>query len=309
MSARDLIFKLLRYSGLPALIRHTWQRRRVSIVMFHDIAPDQAERSFAYLAKRYNVIALADYLNARARGDAAALPDRALIITLDDGHRRNRALLPVLQRLQIPVTIFLCSGIVGTNRHYWFKHRHPAISTAALKTVPNLERLTQLARAGFWQEHEFETPQALSAQDIQDMKPFVDFQSHTVFHPCLPQCVDEEARLEIFESKYQLEDRYGLDIQALAFPNGDYSARDIELIKQAGYACSITVDLGFNTLHTDPYRLKRLSIDDTDNLDAVCVKASGLWTWLLAAVGKRRRRRETAVVQNSPQSRKMTNVQ
>ncbi|MCS6929967.1 MAG: polysaccharide deacetylase family protein [Saprospiraceae bacterium] len=288
MTLRDAVFKCLRYSGLPWVLRHTVQRRRVTLVMFHDIAPANAERVFSFLKRAYNVISLEDYLNARRANGCRQLPSRALIITLDDGHARNRELLPLVQKLNLPITIFLCAGIVGTRRHFWFKYRHPGIDIAALKRMPNAQRIEVLAAAGFDPLREWEQPQALSQQDINQMRPWVNFQSHTLTHPCLPQCTHEEAWKEISGSRYLLEREYGLHINALAFPNGDYSARDLALVRQAGYECAITVDFGYNTLKTDPYRLRRLSIDDSDNEDAVCVKASGLWTFLLALVGKRR---------------------
>ncbi|MEQ1747768.1 MAG: polysaccharide deacetylase family protein, partial [Saprospiraceae bacterium] len=293
MSLRNTLFKLLRYSGLPWLVRETLQRRRVTIAMFHDIAPDHAEQVFGYLVKTYNVIALDDYLAARRAGDASRLPDKALVITLDDGHIRNRTLLPVLEKLNLTVTIFLCAGIVGTNRHYWFKFKHPEIDTQALKLVPNHMRLEKLAWTGFRPEQEFEVPLALSKVQIREMQGRVNFQSHTVFHPCLPTCTDEEARAEIFDSKNILEQDFGLRINALAYPNGDYCERDIDLIKQAGYECAIAVDFGYNTLKTNAYRLKRLSVDDTDSVDAVCVKICGVWTLLMWVAGKRKLQRQS----------------
>lgn len=287
MSAlRNLIFKAIRYSGLPLLVRETLQRNRVTIVMFHDPAPEAAGAAFSFLAKNYNVIGLNDFLEAR-RGNRS-LPPKALIITLDDGHAGNRALLPLLEKHKTPVTIFLCAGIVGTKRRFWFKHKGPGIDTEALKRVSNREKLEFLAQNGFTPEQEFPAPQALDNSQIGEMKTLINFQSHTVFHPCLPKCSDEEAREEIFQSKQLLEQQHGLRINALAYPNGDYSDRDAGLIEAAGYECAIAVDYGFNTLHTDPYRLKRLSIDDTDSVDAVCVKASGVWTLLLNFLGKRR---------------------
>ncbi|MBL7797358.1 MAG: polysaccharide deacetylase family protein [Saprospiraceae bacterium] len=288
MSLRNTVFKLLRYSGLPWLIRETLQRRRVTIAMFHDIEAEHAEQVFGYLAKKFNVISLDDYLAARQSGDASRLPDKALIITLDDGHIRNRTLLPVLEKLNLPATIFLCAGIVDTRRHYWFKYKHPEIDTQALKLVPNHVRLETLARVGFTPEREFDSPQAMSKAQIQEMASRVNFQSHTTFHPCLHTCTEAEAREEVFGSKKILEQDFGLRINALAYPNGDYCERDIELIKQAGYDCAIAVDFGYNTLKTPAYRLKRLSVDDTDNVDAVCVKVSGLWTVLMWLAGKRR---------------------
>jgi peptidoglycan/xylan/chitin deacetylase (PgdA/CDA1 family) len=120
------------------------------------------------------------------------------------------------------------------------------------------------------------------------MKPLVNFQGHTLFHPCLPNCSDENAWEEIVQSKQVLEQDFGLPINAMAYPNGDYSDREIAFIKEAGYACAVSVDFGFNTIHTNPYRLKRLSIDDSDNVDAVSVKSCGLWTFLLGLLGKRK---------------------
>ncbi len=285
---RNILFTLLRYSGLPWLIRETIQRDKVTIVMFHDIEAQHAERVFTFLARKYHVIGLDEYLEARRTGDRRRLPKKALIITLDDGHIRNYTLLPVLKKHRIPVTIFLCSGVIDTNRHYWFKFKHPGISTEALKKIPNREKLERLEALGFWPERAFEQPQALNRGQLRELAEVANLQGHTHFHPCLPTCDDAEARAEIIGSRQVLEQEFGLTINALAFPNGDYSDRDIELLKQAGYACAITVDYGFNTLETDPYRLKRLSIDDTDSVDTVCVKASGLWTLLLHWAGKRR---------------------
>lgn len=287
-SLRNLMFKILRFSGLPLLFREILQRKKVTIVMLHDPAPEVAARAFRFLTDHYNIISLNDFLEARRARDAGRLPRKALIITLDDGHIGNYRLLPVIKAMNIPVTIFLCAGIIDTRRQYWFQYQHPGLSKPALKQMTNRERLEALAKAGFRPEREWAEPRALSATQIREMAPYVNFQGHTVFHPCLPKCNDVEAFHEIAGCREILEQNFHLKINALAYPNGDYSERDIELVKQAGYTCAITVDYGFNAIYTDPYRLRRLSLDDTDNTDAVCVKASGAWTCLLNLTGKRR---------------------
>lgn len=284
---KRLLIKIIRYSGLPFLVRELIQRDKVTVVMFHDIAPEAAAQIFPWLAAKYNIIGLDDYLEARRHRNPALLPPKALIITLDDGHARNYDLLPVLRKWNIPVTIFLCSGIIDTKRHYWFKFKHPDISTEKLKQIPNREKLKILEQYGFRPDREFEQAQALNKTQIGEMTGIVNFQGHTAFHPCLPQCDDDEARDEIVLSKKTLEQDFQLRINALAFPNGDYSERDIAFIKSAGYECSLTVDFGYNTLDTDPFRLKRLSIDDKDDLDTVALKACGLWAFIKTRNGKR----------------------
>jgi peptidoglycan/xylan/chitin deacetylase (PgdA/CDA1 family) len=279
------IFKILRYTGLPFFFRQFLQRKKVTILLFHSINKAAAEKSFVYLSKKYNIIALKDFLDAVQ--NQGKLPERALIITFDDGHVSNYDLLPEIIKRHIPVTIFLCSAIVNTNRHFWFLHESISGRIAQLKKLSNNERLAVLSENGFTQELQFDKPQALNKEQIDEMKTHVDFQSHTMFHPVLPRCTDAEARKEIFESKQQLEEAFQLNINTISYPNGDYSVRDIQMAKAAGYSCGITVDYGFNTTKTDLFRLKRISVNDTDDMDELIVKASGVWAFLKTRNGRR----------------------
>lgn len=274
-----LVYKALRWSGVAWLWREVVQRRRVTFLLFHDMEADDAERNFAYLKRHYNIISLNDYLDAVR--NKKHLPNKAVVITFDDGHASNYTLLPIIKRMQIPVTIFLGSSIVGTHRHFWFRHSaeiKPQVE--ALKKFPNGQRLEALKQYGFAQEQEYGDTQALSKEQIEEMTTWVNFQSHTSFHPILPQCDDTTAEKEIKESKQQLEKTFGLTINALSYPNGDYSERDIRLAQEAGYKCGITVDSGYNDMKTDLFRLKRFSVNDAKNKTELMVKASGCYALL-----------------------------
>ncbi len=272
----NIIYKALRYSGAAWLWRETVQRGKVTILLFHDMEADDAERNFTYLKLHYNIISLQEYLQAVQT--KSKLPRKALVITFDDGHASNYALLSVLQRLEIPITIFLCSEIVGTQRHFWFRHSEemkPQVEP--LKRLTNQERLRRLQTYGFGQETEYNDRQALNDKEIKDMTSVVDFQSHTCFHPILPQCNETEARHEIIDSKHHLEKRYELKINTLSYPNGDYSMRDIQMAQEAEYTCGITVDSGYNSLRSDLFRLKRFSVNDAHTTEELMVKACGLY--------------------------------
>jgi peptidoglycan/xylan/chitin deacetylase (PgdA/CDA1 family) len=340
---KALLFKILRFSGLPLLFRELMQRRRVTILLFHDISRATAEKTFDCLSKRYHLLDLQTFIRAcqataaeapeplprirdafrpprpeakaekseecptalslllfplfflllpksmlRTLPPSRSLPPKSLIVTFDDGHIGNYDLLPVLQAKKIPVTIFLCAGIVGTRRHFWFQHKPPNHRSFSLRRMPHQERLRILAKAGFTHETEYETPHVLTRNQIQEMKPWVDFQSHTLFHPCLPRCSAAEARDEILRSREVLRREYGLEVNTISYPHGDYSERDIELCRQAGYECGMTVDCGFNTVDSDLLRLKRLPVNDTDDMNELIVKASGLWEFVKAALGRNR---------------------
>ncbi len=275
----EFAYKALRWSGVAWLWREVVQRRKVTFLLFHDMEVADAERNFNYLRRHYNIIGLNDYLDAVRNGKR--LPNKAVVITFDDGHASNYALLPVIKRMQLPVTIFLCSAIVGTHRHFWFRHSaeiKPKVEV--LKRLPNSQRLEALGQYGFAQEQEYGDIQALSKKQIEEMSPLVNFQSHTCFHPILPQCDDTAAEKEIKGSMRQLKESFGLTINALSYPNGDYSARDISLARMAGYECGITVDSGYNDLKTDLFKLKRFSVNDARNTTELMVKASGCYATL-----------------------------
>jgi len=274
---KDGIFALIWYSGIPFCFREILQRKkRITIVLFHDISPKNAEKIFGYLKKRYTIIGLQDLLDNYNAG-TWNFPKKSLIITFDDGHVGNYALLPIIKKLDIPVTIFLCAGIIDTKRHFWFPPNHPEYTFSDLKRMENHTRLSVLKEIGFTPETEYDDVQALTKKEIEEMAPLVNFQSHSLFHPFLPRCTTEEAEKEIAGSKSLLEQEYGLTINAFSYPNGDYSPRDIELCKKAGYSCAVSLIAGYNTPDTDLFQLKRVSVNDTESLYELAVKASGFW--------------------------------
>jgi peptidoglycan/xylan/chitin deacetylase (PgdA/CDA1 family) len=282
---RKIIFLSLYYTGIPFLLREVVERDRTTIVVFHAPSPDTARGHFVALRKRYNIIPLADYLCARIDGRARKMPPKSLIITVDDGHRSNAQLKSLLQEMEMPVTIFLCSGIVGTHRHFWWLHTRSPSEAKACKQMTDAERLEFLLSRDYRPEQEYPDRQALSKSEIEELKPLVDFQAHSVSHPILPACTDEKAAREIEQCKTDLERLYGLKIEAFAFPNGDCSQRDIVMTRNAGYRCALTIDTGINDIDVDLFHLRRISVPDDASVSELLVKASGFWRKLKCARG------------------------
>ena len=274
---KTVVFALLRWSGLPIYWRHLRQRGRTTILCYHDPDPDVLAAHLMVLRRVYSIMSLRDFIDLRPSGRLNTLPRYPLVITLDDGHLGNAKLLELAVREKVPMTIFLCSGIVGTQRHFWWKEVDTAAERSRLRGLPDGERLRELERLGYRETASYPERHALSREEIQTMAPHIDFQAHTQLHPVLPRCSDARARDEIAGCKDELTRDLGLDIYAFAYPNGDYCDRDVALAAQAGYACALTIDEGSNDASTDPYRLKRIIIPDDAGMDELVVKASGLW--------------------------------
>lgn len=62
-----------------------------------------------------------------------------------------------------------------------------------------------------------------------------EIESHTMTHPFLTHLSDSQLRYQLVESKSLLEQRYGIQINFLAYPSGDYNERVAEAVQAAGY--------------------------------------------------------------------------
>jgi len=283
MKMRNLIFTLLKYSGLPLLARRMLQKSKVTIFIFHNPKNEVFLNSILYLNKYYNIVTLKDYI--KVKNNSLSLPDYSVIITFDDGWKENYQLLPIIKKYKVPVTIFICSDLIGTNKHFWFTSVANSLSRSKLKRISNKDRVRALIDYGvdIEKDHGIMNRQILNIAEIKEMinTGLVDFQSHTKTHPILNRCTTDDSKKEIEKSKEGIEQITGKQVYALAFPNGDFSNREVELCKNSGYLCSLTIKPGFNSLVTDSFRLKRLGVRDTASYNEIIVKMSGLWGWVL----------------------------
>jgi peptidoglycan/xylan/chitin deacetylase (PgdA/CDA1 family) len=262
--AEESFARLLLWSGIAHAIRRLLWRDRILIVVYHDPAPETMELHLKYLCKIAQPVTVCE-LNHRPSGRPR------VVVTIDDGYAGNKALRDVFKMHNVRPTIFLCSSIVGTCRQFWQHSDAAAAQFEPSKRLKNSERVSRLAALGFHQEAEMTKRAALSAQDIEQMKETVDFQSHGRFHPILTRCSDEECDVEIAQSRQEIERLVGYECLHFAYPFGNYGEREIAFLKSAGYRSARTLDVGWNDEKTDPFRLKAVVICDTCS-----------WAWLAA---------------------------
>ncbi len=275
----DVLAGAIVRSGIAAMMRATVARRRTSILLYHDPTPEVLDAHLTYLRAHYTPISLDTLVNALRGRTFGQLPPRSVVITIDDGHRRNRDLLDVFRRHEVVPTIYLCSQIVATDRHYWFLDTP---DPEPLKALPNNERLATLAEAGFVQDADFptDTRQALSAAEVAEMRDDITFGGHTRFHPILPMCADHEAEQEIAVCRDEVTALVERPCNHFAYPNGDHSPRDVGAVQQAGYRSARTTATGWVGPHTDPYRLPILGVPDDASVTRVAADLAGVTSWL-----------------------------
>jgi len=275
---QELIALVLRVTMIPIIVREVFQRNRVTIILYHRIPAQLFEKHLQYLSKRYSIISLEEFIKAKNQNNMKKLPTKPIIITFDDGAKSNHMLQEVLQKYNVPVTLFVCSDILGTNHHFWFSYLDKL--KMDLTTVTDTKRLKLLSQVGFDEKKDYDTTEALSEAEIADLLNVgASIQSHTLTHPILPMCDDLKAENEITKSKIDLEKKFGIKVDYFSYPNGDYLPRDIEICKRAGYLAAVTLDLGFNDIDTDVYKLRRISIYDNASVNQLIVRTTGIWNF------------------------------
>lgn len=275
--AREAAAAILSWSGLPLAIRRIFARRRGTIIWYHEPAPATLARHLEHISRRYRFVTLDRLVDAIRSRDWRGMPDYPLVVTIDDGHRRNYELMDVLARYGVKPVVFLCSQVVGTRRKYWFKLEE--MDQGMLRRQPNARRLELLRRlVGFTPAREYPEGerQALSLSEMEAMKPHVDFGSHSRTHPSLLACTDEECRDEVFGSKGDVEFLLGEECRHFSYPYGECERRLHRMAREAGYLSARSVHPGWNGIETDLYRLRGMGVADNASINMLVAQLSGV---------------------------------
>jgi peptidoglycan/xylan/chitin deacetylase (PgdA/CDA1 family) len=106
----------------------------------------------------------------------------------------------------------------------------------------------------------------LTLEQIREMQRHgVEFGSHTMSHPWLPDLSDDQLRHEVRDSKHTLEDMLGAEVRAFAYPYGGVDERVRAAVAEAGYKLAFTTLPGLNWW-SDPLTLNRADINEQDSL-------------------------------------------
>lgn len=219
-------------------------------------SPDEFYQQMKFVKQHFEVISFADLYECEKAG--RQWPNRALIVTFDDGYRDNYTnAFPVLNAFNIPATIFLVTGHIGQTKLFWWdavayciKHtkllakNFPQISSQTLSLVKASDKQFAIHLILGWIKHvpdkvsrkflerlpdelKVEMPDDLGAgvhlswDEVREMsKQKIEFGSHTVTHPILANISEAQLEREIVESKKTIEQELGKEILSLAYPVG-----------------------------------------------------------------------------------------
>ena len=182
-----------------------------------------------------------------------------MFINFDDGWKSNYELLPIIEECGYPVTIFLSTGLIGTDKtpdprifNDDFKLDDPRQSL--ITDEPNAKnRITPSVSE--------EQRTMLNIGEIQEMSKHVDFQSHGVNHHGSSAISMEMLESELVESKKYIQDLLGNEVYAFAFPYNVITENALVLFKIHGYVLARAVARKLNSPGTYPFTLNSIGIE------------------------------------------------
>lgn len=110
----DSLFRWLNKKKVLILAYHAVTKNDYKTAPWTHISADIFESQIKYINQRYDIISLKDAVKIIISGKN--LSKNIAVITFDDGYKNNyTAALPILQKYNVPATIFLTAGYIGSS--------------------------------------------------------------------------------------------------------------------------------------------------------------------------------------------------
>ncbi len=226
----------LRNLLLPTAIILTYHRVADVTEDPHQLAvsPQNFEAQIQYLKENYCAVSLAEIIEHLRN---KTLRKNMVAVTFDDGYADNLyQALPILEKYNVPATIFVTSNFVGTSGYPWDENR--ADETNRPMTQPELLQIVS--------------------------SKMITIGGHTLSHPHIKTLSEQSKSSEISKDKEALSILCGRGVKVFAFPFGEFDAEAINITKKVGYDCACILSDTRVSNHSDPYSIPRFLVRNWD---------------------------------------------
>jgi peptidoglycan/xylan/chitin deacetylase (PgdA/CDA1 family) len=275
------------FSGRKARSQHC-----IRFLMFHDVGgPDYPlahfEKQLHFLARHFTICPLPE---AIARLQTNSIAGSELVLTFDDGLESHASrVYPLLERLRLPVTFFVCPGLIEAGEGIWTLETRarlaalpPGKAAAWLREVAAPDRV-DVDRTVEWMKA---LPDPRCRELADHLREFVESEridsghplahplmswnqlrgldatlvtigSHSLTHPMLPVLEVSALEREIRDSQLLLEERLQRPSRVFCYPDGAHDARVADTVRRY-YDAALTTVAGVSRSGDDLHTLRRI---------------------------------------------------
>lgn len=222
-----------------------------------------------FLSAGYRFVSLAE-----VESGLAAI-GRYVCVTFDDGYANNLRVVGMLREYDVPATIFVTTGNVEHRRRFWWdtlyaeRRRRGASEDAIDREIEWLERTMQPEAILAYLEETFgldsisassDLDRPLTTAELKELarEPLITIGNHTRDHALLSRASADEIRNQIVAAQAYLEGLVGSPVRTIAYPDGDYDARVVEIARDVGLVCGLTTVRRKEPVPSDKARLLEL---------------------------------------------------
>jgi peptidoglycan/xylan/chitin deacetylase (PgdA/CDA1 family) len=296
-----------------ALRARAWRGNPVTLLTYHTLGADDEDfdawtvlkrsdflRQVEQLRRDYDIVSLDDAL----AGAASTKPQA--VLTFDDGHSGwHEHLLPIVDSLSLPVTLYVATGHVQSGQPYWFDAVVNAVQTAdslsldtgdaglgritlntergesnwlrisalleamkALAPEPRDVLAARIVAASANQRRpRFRALTPLSVAQVRDLarSRWVTIGSHSHGHQLLDRIALPAACDSIAHSMALLAEWCGRSVTHFAYPNGNYNAALAEALPGLGLTSAVTTKQGLWRRDGSRFELPRINVGRFDD--------------------------------------------
>jgi CelD/BcsL family acetyltransferase involved in cellulose biosynthesis/peptidoglycan/xylan/chitin deacetylase (PgdA/CDA1 family) len=295
--------------------------------MYHELARDDTDieawtvlresdflRQIEYLHRHYDIVSLDQALVQMQSRTSRVRP--MVVVTFDDGDQGNATvLLPIVEALRIPITVYIATRQIAEGSSYWFDRIINALQGGSMRTVDLkkyglgqyeinrvrgkknwhrisclLEDLKSLApdtRTAAVETvlHCVGAPQPgrdsqINPMSIADLKAlaacsFVTIGAHSHCHNILTQIGPEAVEESVRLSKELLEEWSGRPVVHFAYPDGRYDDNVTDIVRRAGFHSAVTTNDGLWSGEDSSLHIPRIGIGRYDSLEQIKFRLNG----------------------------------
>ena len=242
------------------------------------------EAHVRFLREHFRIISFKEFLRLRRTRQWDAR-ERYCLITFDDGWLDNYVYAyPILRRYQVPATIFVSTGLIGSQEWMWpdklgwlvtrsggarravrerlrpLEARYPWLACLTQRGAPapieaaieHCKRMSDRAITDLLLEMaarlHVDLPKErlfLEWREVEEMsRGGLAFGSHAVTHRILTRLQETEVRAEVAGSLETLQTKSVNWVPVFCYPNGDYDDAVVTQVKASGYHAAVSTDAG-----------------------------------------------------------------
>jgi len=250
---------------------------------------DVFEGQLRYLTRHFTISSFPEVL-AGLRNDTIAGDE--VVLTFDDGLESHATCVyPVLERLRMPATFFVCPGLIERGEGIWTLETRARLAGLPpdtflrwiranglpdragidgvldwMKRLPRARRqeVTASAQRLAGPVHDdgrrLPLTRLMSWEQLRCLDPsLVTIGSHSSTHSILTLLEPAELELEIREAQELLVQHLGREARVFCYPEGAHDARVAE-VARLHYEAAVTTDEGFAQPGDNLYTLRRIPV-------------------------------------------------